>query len=198
MDHGAFLVARLTLNEAAQDYAWLSADDMPYEPVDPIDFLLGDEIALVYHLYRTQYGGLDEALNIPMPEALLEFNRWVLFSDEAGEIVAFACFKTTGAGLKLGAVASTGGGSAKSALKSLVRRGLNVDSVFAEVSNGLERVVAGHVPEVRPKIIEAVLNKPVTLHEDGRHYEREITGVGLKRKLLVGRPHIDAWDQTAL
>lgn len=198
MDHGAFLIARLTLGETVQCYDWLPADDMPYEPVDPIDFLLGDEIALVYHLYRTQYGAIDEALNIPMPEALLEFNRWILFSDEAGEIVAFACFKTTGAGLKLGAVASTGSASAKLALKSLVRRGLNVDGVFAEVSNGLERVVAGHAPEVGATMIEAVLHKPVTLHEDGRHYEREITSVGVKRKLLVGRPYIDIWDQTAL
>ena len=189
MDQGAFLVARLALSETAHDYAWLCADSTPYEPIDPIDFLTGDEIAPIYRLYQAQYGEIDEALNIPMPDALLEFNRWIVFVNDAGEIEAFACFKTTGAGLKLGALASTGSDEAKSALKSLLRRGLNVDGVYGEVSNGVERTVVGHVPELSGTTIESVLAKPVTLHEDGRHYEREIKGVGVKRKLLVGRPY---------
>ncbi len=56
MDQGAFLVARLALSEAVHDYDWLCADSAPYEPIDPIDFLTGDEIAPIYRLYQAQYG----------------------------------------------------------------------------------------------------------------------------------------------
>jgi len=64
-----------------------------------------------------------------------------------------------------------------------------VDGVYAEVSGGLERVVTGRVPEVDPLAAAVVLSKSVAVDKDGRHYTREISRVGTKRKLLVGRPH---------
>ena len=113
---------------------------------------------------------IDDRLNIGMPEALLEYNRWVMVVDRSGSVLAFACFKTTRHGLKLG---------------------LNVRGVYGEVSGGVERVVAGRVPEVPPDVAEQVLGKAVEPHKDGRHYPREITNVGLKTKLLVGNPMSD-------
>ena len=76
-------------------------------------------------------------------------------------------------------------------MKSLLRLGLNVRGVYGEVSGGVERVVAGRVPEVPPDVAEQVLGKAVEPHKDGRHYPREITNVGLKTKLLVGNPMSD-------
>ena len=76
-------------------------------------------------------------------------------------------------------------------LKSLLRLGLNVRGVYGEVSGGVERVVAGRVPEVPPDVAEQVLGKAVEPHQDGRHYTREITNVGPKTKLLVGNPLLD-------
>lgn len=191
MNQGAFLVASLELHAVEAGFDWLCEDDPPYEPIDPIDFLESDDITTVYALYRTQYSEIDSRLNIPMPQALLEFNRWVLIRDGDGHIVAFAGFKTTGAGLKLGLLASNGLTESKTALKVLLRRGLNADGVYAEVSNGAERTVAGHVPEVDGSAVATVLSKNVVVDEDGKHYTREITNVGSKRKILVGRPQIE-------
>ena len=46
--------------------------------------------------------------------------------------------------------------------------------LYGEVSEGVERVVAGRVPEVPPAVAEQVLGKAIEPHKDGRHYTREI------------------------
>lgn len=191
MNQGLFLVANIGCTALDEDLGWLCDDETPYEATDPLDFLQGDEIAAVYELYESLYRDIDQKLNIQMPEALLEFNRWIIFRDDTEAVVAFACFKTTEAGLKLGVAATNGQESGKSALKTLLRRALIVEGVYAEVSGGVERVVSGHVPEVHPSAVSLVLGKAVTAEEDDRHYSREITNVGVKRKLLVGRPLAD-------
>lgn len=139
-------------------------------------------------LYKAAYGKLDPRLNVQMPEALLEYNRWVLVVGEDDEILGFACFKTTQSGVKLGLATTHGSDPGKEALKRLLRLGLNVEGVYAEVSEGLERALAGVVPEVPPGIAARVLEKPTIEEADGRHYSRVITNVGLKKKLMVGRP----------
>ena len=103
-------------------------------------------------------------------------------------MLAFACFKTTSFGVKLGLMTADGSERGKAALKKILRLGLTVEGVYGEVSNGVKRTVAGRVPEVQLDVAARVLNKEVTADPDGRHYSRVITNVGLKTKLMVGRP----------
>ena len=182
------MVARLAPEAIERDLEWLVHDGAPFESVDPLDFLDGPEIRPLYELYRTEYVKLDSKLNVQMPEALLEYNRWVVIVGEKGEILAFACFKTTQSGLKLGLAANDGAARGKSALKSMLRAALNVDGVYAEVSDRLELSLAGYVPEVLPELVGGILGKLTTENADGRHYSRDITNVGRKTKLMVGRP----------
>jgi hypothetical protein len=116
VNQGLFLVANIGCTALDEDLGWLCDDETPYEATDPLDFLQGDEIAAVYELYESLYRDIDQKLNIQMPEALLEFNRWIIFRDDTEAVVAFACFKTTEAGLKLGVAATNGQESGKSAL----------------------------------------------------------------------------------
>ena len=187
MNDGGFLVARVRSVSAGESMAWLATDEPPFEFADPLDFLDSDARS-IFELYKDTYLRIDDRLNVGMPEALLEYNRWILVIDDAGSLLAFACYKTTENGLKLGLAASAEDQAGKATLKAVLRQGLNVSGVYAEVSEGVERVVVGHVPEVPVAEIEQVLHKVVKPDQDGRHYEREITNVGPKRKLLVGLP----------
>ncbi|MEI6452512.1 MAG: hypothetical protein WCP98_21515, partial [Actinomycetes bacterium] len=47
------------------------------------------------------------------------------------------------------------------------------------------------VPEVPPAVAGRVLGKAVEPHRDGRHYTRDISNVGPKTKLLVGKPVLE-------
>jgi hypothetical protein len=188
VNDGSLLVARVSPNSVGETLEWLASDEPPFQPVDPLDFLSSAEILAVYDLYRTQYLRMDDRLNVGMPEALLEYNRWVIVVDRSGSVLAFSCFKTTPCGLKLGLTASSGHAEGKAALKAILRLGLNVRGVYGEVSAGVERIVEGRVPEVAPSAAEQVLGKSVEAHIDGRHYTRLITNVGVKTKLLVGKP----------
>ena len=181
MNDGSFLVARVAPDSLGETLEWLGSDEPPFQPVDPLDFLSSAEIVAVYELYRTQYLRIDDRLNIGMPEALLEYNRWVIVVDRSGNVLAFSCYKTTRHGLKLDLTAASDDAGGKAALKAVLRLGLNVRGVYGEVSGGVERVVAGHVPEVPPDMAEQVLG----------YYTREITNVGRKTKLLVGNPMLD-------
>jgi len=183
-----FLVARLTLAELEEEMAWLVGDDSPFEPLDPIDFLTGPDLKRVYDLYRATYSRFDSKLNAEMPEALLEFNRWVLIVDDDDSLFAFACFKTTPTGLKLGLTTSDGRAEGKVAVVQLARKALNVEGVFGEVSPPIESELVGHVPEVPAELVGAILAKTIDIQSDRRHYSREITNVGSKMKLMVGRP----------
>ena len=188
---GSFLVARVAPGSLGESLKWLASDKPPFQPVDPLDFLSSTEIAAVYELYRTQYLRIDDRLNTGMPEAFLEYDRWVLVVDRSETVLAFACFKTTHYGLKLGLTAAGDDAACRAALKAILRLGLNVAGVYGEVSGGVERVVAGRVPEVSAFVAKQVLGKVVEAHKDGRHYTREITNVGPRTKLLVGSPMLD-------
>lgn len=188
MNKAAFLIANLAIGTVQGDYKWLVEDGLPYEEVDPIDFLDSADIRTVFALYVAEYSPLDSQLNIPMPEGLLEFNRWVLFRDEADVVVGFAALKTSVVGLKLGLLATNREGASIAALKALLRRGLNVQGVYAEVSEGVERTVLNHVPFQTAEIAARVIARPVKVDPDGVHYTRLITNVGPKKKVLAGRP----------
>ena len=190
MNEEGFLVARVAADALGETMEWLGSDEPPFEAIDPLDFLISGELVAAYEIYRAEYLRIDDRLNVGMPEALLEYNRWVLIVDGAG-IVAFSCFKTTPHGLKLGLVAAREDAVARAAIRTVLRLGLNVMGVYGEVSEGVERVVAGRVPEVPPSVAAWVLRKPIEPHADGRHYLREITNVGPRTKLLVGNPVLD-------
>jgi hypothetical protein len=71
-------------------------------------------------------------------------------------------------------------------VKAILLLDLNVRGVYAEVSDGVERIVAGRAPEVRLDVAEQVLGKAVVPHEDGRHYTRGIINVGSRRNSSLG------------
>jgi hypothetical protein len=182
------LVARLKLGAAADDSRWLATDSRPFESVDPLDFFYGEDIAAAFRLYQEVYSGLDPRLNVPMPAALAEYDRWILLVDDEERMCGFACFKTTLWGLKLGLAATDQSAYAKAALVQFLRRALNVEGVYGEVSERLESAMAGHVPVVPAAAVGRILGKAVTEDPDGRYYSREITNVGRKTKLMVGKP----------
>lgn len=189
MNPALFLLARLRWPVATESFGWLTGDAEPFEPLDPLDFVAGPEIQAVFEIYRAAYSGLDANLNVAMPEGLAEYNRWVLVEDSQGDVLAFVCFKTTAAGLKLGLLGTNGSDEGKLAVKLILRRGLSVNGVYGEVSNGVEAVLTGHVAIVSVSAAREILDrKPIEEDPDGRHYWREITNVGRKRKLMVGRP----------
>jgi len=106
-------------------------------------------------------------------------------------VARVAHFGTTLYELKLGLTAAGDDVAGKAALRSLLRLSLNVLGVYGEISGGVERVVAGRVPEVSADVAGRVLGKAVEPQKDGRHYTREITNVGPRTKLLVGSPMVD-------
>jgi hypothetical protein len=95
VNDGLFLVARVAADSLGETLEWLGSDEPPFQTMDPLDFLSSAEVVAIYDLYRTQYLRLDARLNIRTPEALLEYNRWVIVVDRSGCVLASSCFKTT-------------------------------------------------------------------------------------------------------
>lgn len=87
MNDGLFLVPRVAADSLGETLEWLGSDEPPFQPMDPLDFLSSAEVVAVYDLYRTQYLRLDARLNIRTPEALLEYNRWVIVVDRSGSVL---------------------------------------------------------------------------------------------------------------
>ena len=48
MNDGRFLVARVAPDSLGETLEWLGADESPFQPVDPLDFLSSAETAAVY------------------------------------------------------------------------------------------------------------------------------------------------------
>lgn len=191
MDPSLFLVARVEPSFLHEDLSWLLSDAHPYEREIDVDFADSEEISEIFDLYKEVYSqiGPDEPLNITELDQLLEYNRWIVLVD-ADKIVGFAALKITASGLKLCIMATDGSKSARDAIKTLLRRALIMDGCYAEVSGAPEKIVIGHVPEVSLSEVEEVLQKQVKPDADGRHYRRPISRVGVRKKLLVGKPYM--------
>jgi len=184
-----FLVAKLPSPSDEECYEWVTSDGAPFESIDPLDFVAGAEARVLFDLYRDAYSALGPALNVSQPAELAEYNRWVIVRDARGAIMAFVCFKTTSWGLKLGLVATNDSPEAKDAVKTILHRTLAEDAVYAEVSNGVEAALRGHVPMVGVSAAQEILaGMRIEPDEDGLHYRRTIRNVGPKKKLMVGRP----------
>lgn len=189
MRHGRFLVARIPVDSPPDSWEWVAEDQSPFGDVDAIDFLLNGDAAEVYALYRREYAKLGDRFNVPMPEALLEYNRWLLFTDDDDAVVAFIGLKTTESGLKVCLLATDGGRDHKRLVITALNEMLCRAGVFAEVSGRLEEVIDEAVPRVVNTEAASLLGKPTDLLPDGYHYSRHIGNVGIRTKLLVGRPH---------
>ncbi len=188
MDGSLFLVARMHLSDPWQgNTSWIVEDDPPYELLDPID-VPESLLDAMYALYAATYRRIDDALNIPSPIAFFEFSRWILVQDDQGTLVGLLLLKPTPAGLKLGIVAASSAPDVTSALKCLLRQILNIDGVYAEVSDRLEQVLDGYVLCMASEHAPALTDKTVRSIGDGLHYERHIANVGPRIKILVGRP----------
>lgn len=185
----SFLVARLKSDAILADpLDWIASTESPYQSVDPID--LDDELNKVYRIYIKTYEKIDSKFNIKDKYGLFEYNRWILIEDSNGNLLAFALLKTTAFGLKIGIVSTNQSDEGKKAVREFIWKALFVDGVYAEVSDALERVVTKRqVPTVQANEAEKILpGKEIDIGEDGYHYTRRITGIGKRKKIMVGRP----------
>lgn len=190
MDESRFLVAHLLYTAPWKgSTSWVAQDAPPYEQYDPID-VPTTLLESMFSLYRDTYRRVDRSLNVPSPLAFFDFSRWILLHDHEDRMQAFILLRTTTAGLKVGIVASTRQRAVASALKCLLRQILNIDGVYAEVSDRMEQVLIDFVPIIQCEFASQLVSKPARPTGDGYHYERQITNVGPRTKLLVGRPFI--------
>ncbi len=74
MNPALFLVARLTWPLGAEGYEWVTADGAPFESVDPLDFVTGPEVRVLFDLYREAYSALDPVLNVSQPAEPAEYS----------------------------------------------------------------------------------------------------------------------------
>ena len=189
MDMSLFLVARVSHEDIRQKgVGWLTSDSVPYQPEDDVTFIDTDEAKTVYQMYKGEYRKIDKNLLIKSRNGLMKYNRWVLIIGDQNEIAGFALCSTKASGLKLGLAASDRSEHGRAAVKAISRKGFNIKLVHGEVSDAMEKVVEGRVPEVDPKFAEVILQKKVKIDKDKRHYWRDIKNIGNKRKLLVGKP----------
>jgi len=186
-----FLIARVSVDALLDNLEWVTSTHAPYQAVDPID-LYDELLDAVFDMYRTTYGAIDERFNIPYKHALFEYNRWLLIEDDDGKLLGFVLIKTTSFGLKIGLIASDRSDSGRKAVRDFNERVFFIESVYAEVSEAMERIVSkAKVPRVTAVDARKILaDKKLKAHDDGYHYTRSITGIGERVKIMVGKPDI--------
>ncbi len=195
MNKDTLLVARVVVAEVeGEGLQWVATTAAPYESLDNVD-VSKEELGILYGMYRRTYASVNQRLNLRNQDQFFEYRRWILVADSAGRVIAFAMFKPTECGLKLGVVAHDSSDDAKGVVKTILRKTLKVDGVFAEVSDGVERVVEKEVPVLSrsdAKKVMRALGKEILRADEvsSCHYQREITNVGMKTKLLVGKPKV--------
>jgi hypothetical protein len=184
----AFLLARVSARRLQMRPAWVTGRGKPWTSLDPVD-LDASTATRVYGLYAKVYGRIDSSLNLRNPDALFEFDRWILVEDEPGALIGFVLLKTTACGLKVGLTGSDGSTQGKASIKAFHRTVYDELGVYAEVSDALETVVNGFAPVVPARKARLVLHpKLLDDQPDGKHHAREIARVGRRVKLMVGRP----------
>ena len=89
MDDAKFLVARIDAKTAAEGpLDWVTEERRPYRSTDPLDL---DDRTLnsAFDMYSRVYGKIDNKLNIPVPDGLFEYNRWILIQGPKGKLRGF-------------------------------------------------------------------------------------------------------------
>lgn len=154
--------------------------------VNPRDLDESDREA-VWDMYVKTYTkiGLTQS---SLSSMISEYDVWELFSD-GGQLRAFSVSRKTPFGTKSGLSGSDGSPEGKAAIKSYLINVYKRPGRYSEVSHVVEHLaLSGGAPVVCPDNVETVLKKPIETHDDGIHYKRPITGVGLVTKIMVGTP----------
>jgi len=127
-------------------------------PFKEIDPVDLDEklIKQVYSIYRTVYSQINNVLYLKDKYALLKYDRWVIIIDESGRVEAFALYSGRAHGAKLGITASI--------------------------------ILNGKVPVIKAEKAAFIIGpqKKISISKDRIHYTRKISGIGMKKKMMVG------------
>lgn len=121
-------------------------------------------------------------------ELLADYPLWELWFGSERDPHTFILYKQTEWGLKRAASGSDDTRDGRETSRHAIQTGF-VPGIYGEVSEGVEHIaLKAGVPVVCSCDVERILGKRITPLADGMHYEREITGVGLKTKILAGYP----------
>jgi hypothetical protein len=175
-----------------RSFNWITSSKRPFVEYDAVDIDDG-LISAVYDLYRHVYGKLGGTFYINDKYALLKYTRWIITVDKTGQVTGFILSREHPCGIKLGLTAAADSKEAKAAIKDLNRKAMNVQKVFGEVSPPLENALKSHVPYVKASDAAIVLgpkHKIKHIHKDGYHYSRDISRIGLQKKVMVGMPDL--------
>jgi hypothetical protein len=134
-------------------------------------------------------------VKLSSPRQMDEYDVWSVALID-GEPVAFNLSTITPYGVKSGLSGSngtTGKLAVRDSFKKLFQTGF-----YAEVSHKVEHLCQKmNVPVVCAEHAKTVLKKQITPSDDLLHYERNLSGVGVVTKVLVGRPRgipTTTWD----
>lgn len=186
MPHNSLLIARFCID--SKEYSnlnWLVELVNPYKEFDSIE--VPDKLLEhIFFLYKQAYKS-DSKLLIKDKYALFKYNRWILLENEDGNICTFMLYSSKNYGIKLGITASDGSRIAKKALIMFHIKAFNVVGVIGEISPPLEKKIIDEIPKIKASKVSAIIDKVIISLKDGYHYKREITNIGKKIKILVGR-----------
>ena len=186
-----YRIAVITVDSIKRrSFGWLVTGGKPFVQLDPAD-IDDDLIDSVYNLYKTVYSQINPTLFIRDKYALLKYTRWIILIDDKKHVAGFLLCREHKNGIKLGLTAAADSKEAKKAVVEINRKAFNVAGVFGEVSPPLEKVLRGHVPELKASDAAKVLQPSKKINrvaKDRKHYWRDIKNIGEKRKMMVGRP----------
>ncbi|MCP4049985.1 MAG: hypothetical protein GY730_04695 [bacterium] len=199
MDESVILRANILIDESSSnDLSWLNEDNSEnYFKVD----ILGEDFSKVandvFNIYKNVYTLLFPKLKLlfETPEALYDYNRWILFTNSDGKINGFCLLSVTDFGLKsclLGADRDCN--ASKSSVVSFKKAMLNDSNSFGEVSGRLKKAIINDVPIVKVEhaimLLESLGKSRAVPTTNENHYERELRNVGKVEKLMVGKPSL--------
>ena len=186
-----YRIAVITVDSVKRrSFGWLATGGKPFVQLDPAD-IDDDLIDSVFNLYKTVYSQINPTLFIRDKYALLKYTRWIILIDDKKHVAGFLLCREHKNGIKLGLTAAADSKEAKKAVVEINRKAFNIAGVFGEVSPPLEKVLRGHVPELRASDAAKVLQPSKKINrvaKDRKHYWRDIKNIGEKRKMMVGRP----------
>lgn len=141
----------------------------------------------VWAMYVATYQKM--GLTLGSRHELMKYDTWGLFHI-GNDILAFNVMTTTKFGLKSGLSGSDGSSAGKNAVIMSLATRAHTPGMYAEVSGKVEEIMLSHgAPVVCTKYVEHVLGKPIKPEHNHMHYTRSISGVGSKRKILLGLPN---------
>lgn len=145
-----------------------------------------DHLDDVWAMVQNSYVSIGVKVSSPS-EILSKYEVWDLNMQE-GRPIAFSLNHRTQFGFKLGLIGSNGSIEGKSVLARNIRTIFNRDGYYAEVFHKVKDIaLASGAPVVCATYVSEVLGKPIE-PVDEISYRRNISGVGLVTKVMVGFP----------